>query len=170
MLTFPIYHLPLPFQFPFLPFRCHPNPDSLPFSGGLVSTVATWAKLCTTSFLGNSGLVKLGKHKKGKIIRFNRGNQDPKPNGHKTCKKNKKKSGGCGKKARTDILGSLISSWIWVKIVLSDTYTRNEQEISKCLILLIFNVNEKSNLFWLIIKSALNSRLKKTAAVKVIIK
>ena len=57
-----------------------------------------------------------------------------------------------------------------MKIVLSDALERNVQEASKCLILLIFNVNEKNNLFLLIIKSALNSRLNSSAAAKVIMK
>lgn len=80
------------------------------------------------------------------------------------------KCGSCDKETRTDILGSLIFSCFVVKIVLSDAHVRNVQETSKCLILLIFNVNEKNNLLLLIIKSVLNSRLKRSAAAKVIMK
>lgn len=59
------------------------------------------------------------------------------------------KCGACDKETRTDILESLISSCVSVKVVFPDAHARNVQETAKCRIFLIINVNENFFFFFL---------------------
>lgn len=122
----------LPLQFPFLPH--HPSPAS---SSCSVPTSAAGSGLCTV-LPREPRLCRTRKPSKPskwlRLIGAARFQTE--------CTWHMEKCGACDKERRTDFSGSLISSSFSLKIVISDAHARNVQETAKCLIFLIFNVNE----------------------------